>query len=76
MVASGSEKNKMATAKIQTQGFKTAFHKPMGDVTAATSVMYTVYGQNLMQYWVPDWAWVIFFCKASGSGMFFSMYLL
>ena len=34
----------MATAKIQTQGFKTAVHKPMGDVTDAMSIIYTVYG--------------------------------
>ena len=31
-------KNKMAAAKMQTRGFKTVVHKPMGDVTYATSV--------------------------------------
>ena len=34
----------MATAKIQTRGFKTAVHKPVGDVRDATSIIYTVYG--------------------------------
>ena len=38
----------MATAKIQTLGFKTAVHTPMGDVMDATSIIYTVYG--LTQY--------------------------
>ena len=38
----------MATAKIQTQGFKTAVHKPMGDVTDAKSIIYTVCGSILM----------------------------
>ena len=36
-------KNKMATVKIKTQGFKTTVYKPMGDVTTATSIIYTVY---------------------------------
>ena len=33
----------MATAKMQTRGFKTAVYKSMGDVTDATSIIYTVY---------------------------------
>ena len=36
------QKNKMATAKMQTWGFKTAVHKPMGDIVDATSIIYTV----------------------------------
>ena len=32
----------MATAKIQTRGFKTVVHKPMGDVKDATSIIYTI----------------------------------
>ena len=32
------QKNKMATGKMQTQGFKTAVHKPMGDVKDDTSI--------------------------------------
>ena len=39
MVTSGPKKNKMATAKMQTQGFRTAVHKPLGDVTDATSII-------------------------------------
>ena len=39
MVTSGSKKPKMVTSKIQTQGFKTAVHKPMGDVTDAMSIL-------------------------------------
>ena len=35
------QKAKMATAKIQTRGFKMAVHKPMVDVTDATSIIYT-----------------------------------
>ena len=42
MTTSGSKKNKMATAKIEIQGFKTAVHKPMGDITDATSIIYTM----------------------------------
>ena len=36
------QKAQMATAKIKTQGFKTAVHKPMGDADA-TCIIYTVY---------------------------------
>ena len=36
----------MAMAKIQTQGFKTAVHKPMDEATDATSSIYTVYDIN------------------------------
>ena len=39
-------KNKMATAKMHTQGFKTAVHKPMDEATDATSSIYTVYDIN------------------------------
>ena len=35
-------KNKMATAKMLIQGFKTV-HKPMGDVTDAMFIIYAVY---------------------------------
>ena len=35
------QKNKMATAKMQTGGFTTAEHKPEGDVTDSTSIIYT-----------------------------------
>ena len=38
----------MATAKMQTGGFKTAVHKPMGDVTTATSIISTAYGTDLL----------------------------
>ena len=31
-------KNKMATAKMQTRGFKMAVHKPMGDFKDTTSI--------------------------------------
>ena len=43
MVISSSKKNKMATAKIQTWGFKKAVHQPMGNVTDAMSIIYIVY---------------------------------
>ena len=33
------EKTKMATAKMQTQGFKTVVHKPMGGATTAMSII-------------------------------------
>ena len=33
-------KNKMVTGKMQTPGFKTAVHKPMSDITDATSNMH------------------------------------
>ena len=33
----------VTTAKIQTQGFKMAVHKPMGNIMNATSIIYTVY---------------------------------
>ena len=33
----------MAEAKIQTRGFKTAAHKPMGVIMDATSIIYTAY---------------------------------
>ena len=36
-------KNKMVTAKMQTCAFKTVLHKPMGDVSTATSIIYTVH---------------------------------
>ena len=36
------QKIKMATAKIQTRGFKTAAHKPTGDVFETPSIIYTV----------------------------------
>ena len=36
----------MATAKIQTQGFKKVVHKLMGDILDATSIIYTVYVCN------------------------------
>ena len=44
MVTSGSKKNKMATAKIQIQGFKTAVLKSKDDVTTqsmGTTLLYT-----------------------------------
>ena len=34
------QKSKMATVKMQTQGFKTGVHKPMGDVTVPTSIIF------------------------------------
>ena len=46
MVTSGSKKNKMAMVKMQTQGFKTAVHKPVGGITDATSIIYTAFGRN------------------------------
>ena len=42
----GFRKNKMATTKTETQGFKTSVNKPVSDVTTATSFIYTVYGSN------------------------------
>ena len=36
----------MAMAKMQTQGYKIAVYKPMGDMTDATSIIYTVCGLN------------------------------
>ena len=47
VLASGSKKNKMAIAKMQTGGFKMAVHKLMGDVMDTKSIIYTVYGSNL-----------------------------
>ena len=44
------QKNKMATAKLQTRGFKTAEHKPLDDVTTATSIIYTGYGSNSTEH--------------------------
>ena len=38
----------MVTAKIQTGGLKTAVHKPMDDITDATSIIYTVYVLDLL----------------------------
>ena len=43
----------MAKVKIQTRGFKAAAHKPMGDVMDATSIIYTVYGQDPKQWTLP-----------------------
>ena len=40
----------MVTGIFQTRGFKTAEHKLMGDITHATSIIYTVYGKNLYIY--------------------------
>ena len=34
----------MVTAKMQTQGFKMAAHKPMCDIMDAMSIIYKVYG--------------------------------
>ena len=49
------QKTKMATAKIQTQGFKTAVHKPMGDVAdSTTSIIYPAYGQIVREDRVHD----------------------
>ena len=38
------QKNKMVTAQMKTQGFKTSVHKP----TEATSTIYTVYSINTL----------------------------
>ena len=48
MVTSGSKKHKMAAAKMQTRGFKTAVDKPVGDVTTAMFINYTVYGTETL----------------------------
>ena len=40
----------MATAKIQTQGFKTAIHKPMGDLTDSASINYIVFTADKENY--------------------------
>lgn len=34
------QQSKMATTKMQTPGFKIAVHKPLGDITDATSILY------------------------------------
>ena len=44
----------MATAKFQTRGFKMAVHKPMGDITDATSIIYTVYVSYFITYIVTE----------------------
>ena len=41
------QKTEMLMAKIQTEGFKAAVRKPMGDITDATCILYTVYDQHL-----------------------------
>ena len=48
------QKTKMATTKIQTRGFKTAAHKPMGDITDASFIIYTVYGEYPGEQGVPE----------------------
>ena len=48
------KKNKMATIKIQTQGFKMAVHTPMGDITDAIIVLYTytmLYAHYIYSLW-------------------------
>ena len=42
--------DKVATAKIQTWGFKTAAHKSMGDIIDATSIIYTVWVEHDISY--------------------------
>ena len=46
-LTSGSKENNTATSKIQILGFRRV-HKPIGDVTMAMSVIYTVYDQDIM----------------------------
>ena len=48
MVTSGSQKNYIATAKMQSQCFKMVVHKSMGYVMDAASIIYTVYEQDLL----------------------------
>ena len=46
MTTSGSQKNKMATAKIQSQGFKMVIHKSMGNAMTTTSIIQRINGQD------------------------------
>ena len=38
---------------MKTQDFKTAVHKPMGDIATATSIIYTVSGKCLKKFQFP-----------------------
>ena len=71
MVTSVSKKTKMVTAKIQTRSFKTAVQKPVGDVTEATSIIYTFCTLN-----IPVICWKLehfISCRWPGSKMCFSV---